>query len=298
MKPAGDPTAIFRFGIFEFETGSGELRKNGLKVRLSQQSAKLLYVLLRSEDKLCTREELRRELWPADTFVDFEHSLNKAVWGLRQALGDFVANPRYIETVAGQGYRFLVIPQLAQRGCRLASKTSKTRTLESLAVIPPTNVSGSEECTFLASQVACRVTNELCGVARLRVLACGTVKQYNLAGVDPRAAGHQLGVDAVLAGEILQRNGDVIVTLELIDASDGTQIWGTQLKEAWPQAAERAEQIADDIVKQLKSTLARTRKGITSGATQEPRRSRVRIQIVKPPLVRPPIQSKKAFLFA
>ena len=295
MKSPAHRKAIYRFGLFEFDPVSGELRKSGLKVRLSQQSAKLLSVLLRSEGKLCTREELRRELWPVDTFVDFEHSLNKAVWGLRQALGDFVASPRYIETVASQGYRFLVIPQYQGQS---VSPAGKKHAFESLAVLSPSNVSGSEECAFLAGQVASRLTSKLCGVTRLRVLAHSTVKQYNLAGVDPRTAGNQLGVDAVLTGEILQRNGDLIVSLELIDAADGSQIWGTQLKEAWPQAAERAEQIADEIIRQLQPTLARTRKATTPEGTREPKPSKGQIEILKPPLLRPRIQSKKAFLFA
>lgn len=260
MKSAGDPTAAFRFGIFEFEAGSGELRKNGLKVRLTQQPAKLLCALLRSEGKLCTREELRKELWPADTFVNFEHSLNKAVWGLRQALGDVVANRRYVQTIAGRGYRFLVKPQ---RGNRLASQGGK---LESLAVLPPENVSSNEDCTFLACQVASRLTNELCRVTSLRVPASSMIKQCNLAGMNPQAAGAQLGVDAVLVGEIFQRNGDLLVNLELIDIRDGTQIWGTQLKEVWPQALERAEQIADEIMQQLQPTLVRARKRITPTA--------------------------------
>jgi DNA-binding winged helix-turn-helix (wHTH) protein len=290
MKSPAHRKAIYRFGLFEFDPGSGELRKSGLKVRLSQQSAKLLSVLLGSEGRLCTREELRRELWPTNTFVDFEHSLNKAVWGLRQALGDFVASPRYIETVAGQGYRFLIIPQYQDQP---VSPAGKKRSLESLAVVSPSNVGGSEECAFVADQVASRLTSKLCGVTRLRVLAHSTVKQYNLASVDPRKAGNQLGVDAVMTGEILQRNGDLIVALELIDAADGSQIWGTQLKEAWPQAAERAEQMADEIVRQLQPTLARTRKRIA-----EPKPPKGRIEILKPPLLRPPVRSKKAFLFA
>lgn len=295
MKSPAYRKTIYKFGLFEFDPGSGELRKSGLRVRLSQQSAKLLSVLLRSKGKLCTREELHRELWPADTFVDFEHSLNKAVWGLRQALGDFVASPRYIETVAGQGYRFLTIPQYQGQP---VSPAGKRRPLESLAVISPSNVGGNEECAFLAGQVASRLISKLCGATKLRVLAHSTVKQYNLAGVDPRTAGNQLGVNAVLTGEILQRNGDLMVTLELIDAADGSQIWGTQLKEAWPQAAERAEQMADEIVRQLQPALSRTRKAATPEDTPEPKPSKAQIEILKPPVRAPRIQLKKAFLFA
>src|SRR5689334_13400943 len=143
MKLGSLNPAIFRFGVFEFDADRGELRKNGLRIRLSQQSSKLLHTLLKAEGELCTREELRRQLWPADTFVDFEHSLNKAVWGLRQALGDFVDNPRYIETVAGQGYRFLVIS--LQPAAPPVRRPGNMRTLQSLAVVPPVNGTSLEE---------------------------------------------------------------------------------------------------------------------------------------------------------
>lgn len=295
MKSPFLHNGIISFGVFEFNPATGELRKSGLRVRLNQQSTKLLSTLLKAEGRLCTREELRRELWPADTFVDFEHSLNKAVWCLRQALGDFVASPRYIETVAGQGYRFLLI---SVPGAPRFGEAGKTRALESLAVLPPVNVNGAEECGFLAGQLACKLTNRLSAAAKLRVLAYSTVKPYNLAGVDPRTAGNQLGVDAVLVGEIVQRNGDLIITTELIDSRDGSQIWGTQLQEAWQQAAEHAEQIADEIVQQLQPTLSRIGREMTPATTPEAKPSRHRIEILKPPLLRPSIRSKKAFLFA
>lgn len=294
MKSRFTHNGIIAFGVFEFNPATGELRKNGLRVRLNQQSVKLLHTLLKAEGRVCTREELRRELWPADTFVDFEHSLNKAVWCLRQALGDFVASPRYIETVAGQGYRFLLISLSGAAG----QSSEKTRPLESLAVLPPVDVNGVEECGFLGGQLAYKLTNRLSGMAKLRVLAYSTVKSYNLAGLDPRAAGNQLGVDAVLVGEILQRNGDVIITTELIDARDGSQIWGAQLKESLPQAADRAEQIADEIVQQLQPTLSRIRAEIAPSQTPEPRSTRHAIEILKAPLLRPSIRPKKAFLFA
>lgn len=268
MKPPASYRGILGFGIFEFDPSNGELRKNGLKIRLGQQSAKLLRVLLNSEGRLCTREALRRELWPTSTFGDFERNLNKTVWGLRQALGDFAISPRYIETVAGQGYRFLA---LSQDGNQLVTKGRKGRKLESLAVIPPTNVNGPEECSFLAGQLACRLTNRLCQVRGARVLAYATVKQYNLSGADPRSAGRELGVDTVLTGEILQRDGDLVVNLELINIRDGTQIWGTQLKELGPQAADRAEQIAEEIAQPLQLILGRSRKPVTPKAARKQR---------------------------
>ncbi len=97
----------FRFGLYEADAASGELRKNGVKVRLQEQPFQVLLSLLERPGEVVTREDLRQRLWPADTFVDFDHSLNTAINKLRDALGDTAGNPRFIETLARRGYRFL-----------------------------------------------------------------------------------------------------------------------------------------------------------------------------------------------
>jgi DNA-binding winged helix-turn-helix (wHTH) protein len=101
------PPGRWRFGPFELDAGTRELRKNGLRVRLQEQPARILEALLLRPGELVTREELREHLWPADTFVDFERSLNAAVAKLRQVLSDSAEQPRYVETIARRGYRFV-----------------------------------------------------------------------------------------------------------------------------------------------------------------------------------------------
>ncbi|HWY22302.1 MAG TPA: winged helix-turn-helix domain-containing protein [Candidatus Acidoferrum sp.] len=98
---------IVRFGVFELDLAAGELRKNGAKLRLQEQPFQVLALLLERAGEVVTREELRLKLWPADTFVDFDHSLNTAVNKLREVLGDSASSPRYIETLARRGYRFI-----------------------------------------------------------------------------------------------------------------------------------------------------------------------------------------------
>jgi cholera toxin transcriptional activator len=106
--PAGNhPGRIARFGVFELDLAAGELRKNGAKLRLQEQPFQVLALLLERAGEVVTREELRQQLWPADTFVDFDHSLNTAVNKLRETLGDSASSPRYIETLARRGYRFI-----------------------------------------------------------------------------------------------------------------------------------------------------------------------------------------------
>jgi len=101
------PKAVVRFGIFEVNLRSGELRKHGLRIRLPGQPFKILTLLLEQPTEVVTREQIQKTLWPSDTFVDFEHSLNSAIKKLREALGDSADHPRYIETVPRLGYRFI-----------------------------------------------------------------------------------------------------------------------------------------------------------------------------------------------
>jgi Tol biopolymer transport system component/DNA-binding winged helix-turn-helix (wHTH) protein len=105
--PGSEVARIIRFGVFEVDLHSGELRRNGLKVKLQEQPFQILALLLQHPREVVTREELRRRLWPADTFIDFEHGLNAAVKRLRDALGDDADNPRFVETVPRRGYRLL-----------------------------------------------------------------------------------------------------------------------------------------------------------------------------------------------
>lgn len=98
---------IVRFGVFELDLNAGELRKNGAKLRLQGQPFQVLALLLDRPGEVVTRDELRQQLWPADTFVDFDHSLNTAINKVRDALGDSASSPRYVETLARRGYRFI-----------------------------------------------------------------------------------------------------------------------------------------------------------------------------------------------
>jgi len=96
-----------RFGVFELDLRAGELRKHGLRVRLQEQPLQVLAMLLEHPGEVVGREELQKKLWAADTFVDFDHGLNKAISKIREALGDSAESPRFVETVARRGYRFL-----------------------------------------------------------------------------------------------------------------------------------------------------------------------------------------------
>src|SRR5215469_5443643 len=106
MRQAKDPSGRLRFGVFEVNLRAGELTKRGVRVRLQEQPFRVLAMLLDKPGELVTREELREKLW-GRTVVDFDHGLNKAINKIREALGDSAENPRFVETVARRGYRFL-----------------------------------------------------------------------------------------------------------------------------------------------------------------------------------------------
>src|SRR5712692_3120373 len=102
-----EPTSVVRFGSFEVDLQSGQLRKHGVRIKLQQQPFQILNMLLERPGELVTREEICRRLWSSDTYVEFEHGLNAAMTRLRQALGDSADNPRFVETLARRGYRFI-----------------------------------------------------------------------------------------------------------------------------------------------------------------------------------------------
>src|SRR5215467_13799192 len=130
-----DQSRTVRFGLFELDLRAGELRKNGIKIKLQEQPFRILVSLLRQPGEVVTREELRRELWPSDTFVDFDHSLNAAVKRLRDALDDSAENPRFIETLPRHGYRFVTTNELRATEKKIFNSSLTQRGLPLVAVI-------------------------------------------------------------------------------------------------------------------------------------------------------------------
>jgi DNA-binding winged helix-turn-helix (wHTH) protein len=104
---SGSSMRLVRFGVFELDVSAGELRKHGHRIRLQEQPLRLLICLVENSGAVVSREALTRTIWPEGTFVDYENGLNTAVARLRQALRDSAENPRYIETIARRGYRFV-----------------------------------------------------------------------------------------------------------------------------------------------------------------------------------------------
>ena len=140
-------SGVHRFGAYEFEPRVGELRKQGMRIRLEGQPIAILTLLLNRPGELVTREELQKKLWPADTFVDFEQSLNAAIKRLRAALGDNADNPHFIETLPRRGYRFIVSVEAVSVAATRPSRTDVPSSgrqpiaIDSRAVLPLENAS-------------------------------------------------------------------------------------------------------------------------------------------------------------
>jgi TolB-like protein/DNA-binding winged helix-turn-helix (wHTH) protein/Flp pilus assembly protein TadD len=133
MPADHQPRERLLFGVFELDLRAGELRKHGLKVRLQEQPLQVLAMLLEHHGEVVTREDLQKKLWPADTFVDFDHGLNKAISKIREALNDSAESPRFVETVARRGYRFLAEVKVADAATARAAESPAAPNPEAMA---------------------------------------------------------------------------------------------------------------------------------------------------------------------
>lgn len=138
MSGQNSPTRL-NFGVFEADLQSGELRKHGMRIRLQKQSSQVLAVLLETPGQIVSREQLQLRLWKGETYVQFDRAINKAITRIRQALGDTPINPRFVETIAGRGYRFIA-PVAESRTTHDTRQRLGEQVLRS-SLLPPPNVS-------------------------------------------------------------------------------------------------------------------------------------------------------------
>jgi DNA-binding winged helix-turn-helix (wHTH) protein len=209
----------------------------------------LLCLLLEPPLRVRTRDEIQRHLWPANTFVDFEHGMNKVVHSLREALGDSATDPRYIETVNATGYRF--IPQFLKS--EAIDKRDLFSRATSIAVLPITT-SGPDDLTPRCDRITFHL---VVGISAFhhRVIANATLKSYKLDGAAPRQAGEILGVDVVTSGELMRGQGTLSLRTELIDVSDGSQLCGAYAEVDELAASRCEEQLAAAILQQFRPVL-------------------------------------------
>ena len=226
-----------RFGPFELDRASGELRKNGAKVRLQQQPLQILQVLLEEPGRVLTREELQQRVWRSDTFVDFDHGINNAIKRLREALGDTAEKPHYIETLPRRGYRFI--------GTVKAAAEPHDGEIRSVAVLPLENLSGDPEQEYFADGLTEALITSLVKIRALRVVSRTTAMQYKKAHRSLTEIARELRVDGIVEGSVMRSHGRVRISAQLIDARNDLHLW-----------AESYERELQDILA-LQSELAR-----------------------------------------
>src|SRR5260370_6410984 len=170
-----------RFGIFEVDSQSGELRRSGLKIKLQEQPFQVLMMLLERAGKVVTRGQLQKRLWPADTFVEFDRGLNRAINRLRDALGDDSNNPRFIETLPLRGYRFIVPVETQPASRKVRSPEGshpRARLIESLAVLPLENLSNDSAQEYFADGMTDDLITELANIISLRLIYRASIMHY------------------------------------------------------------------------------------------------------------------------
>jgi TolB-like protein/DNA-binding winged helix-turn-helix (wHTH) protein/Tfp pilus assembly protein PilF len=286
--------ARFRFGAFELDAATGELRKGGVLLKLQPQPSRVLELLVKRAGQLVTREEIQRCLWKGSTFVDFEHGINFSINQIRGALADDAERPRYVETLPRRGYRFIapvddgeqgrvVVQPKPVRGLRnlptfvglfgiigiaavllgtnildwrnrLFVHAAKPR-IQSLAVLPLANLSGDPDQEYFADGMTEALITELGKTNVPRVISRQSVMQYKDSKKPLEEIARELNVDAMLEGTI-ERSGDrVRVTVHLDRASPEGQVWASAYERNARDILNLQDEIARTVIDEIQVKL-------------------------------------------
>jgi TolB-like protein/DNA-binding winged helix-turn-helix (wHTH) protein/Tfp pilus assembly protein PilF len=254
---------LIRFGVFELDPQTGELRRQGVRVKLQEQSLLILLALLENPRRVVTREDLRKRIWPENTFVEFDQGLYSALARLRDALRDSAENPRFIETLPRRGYRFIApietvpaaspepaatqaVPRKSSRRYLTLAATAAallacsallffasgrwhslggTPSIRSVAVLPLENLSGDPAQNFFADAMTEALTTELARGSSLRVISRTSSTRYKETHKSLPEIAQELKVDAIVEGSVLRSGDQVRITADLVRADDDRHLW-------------------------------------------------------------------------
>ncbi|PYV51129.1 MAG: hypothetical protein DMG92_05335, partial [Acidobacteria bacterium] len=235
--------ASVRFGAFELDQDAGELRREGTKVRLQEQPLQILQILLEQPGKVILREELRKRVWPSDTFVDFDHGINNAIKRLREALGDVAETPRYIETLPRRGYRFIGITEYPRHGT--------ASSILSLAVLPLENLSRDPEQEYFADGLTEALITSLAKISAIRVTSRTTAMHYKGVHRPVPELARELGVDAVVEGAVLRSGERVRISVQLIEARTDQHLWAESYNRDLRDVLELQTEVARAVAREI-----------------------------------------------
>lgn len=276
------PSQIVHFGPFQLDLSAAELTQNGIKIKLAEQPFQVLAALLDRPGEIVTREELRRRLWHADTFVDFEHSLNAAVNRLREVLGDSPDKPRFIDTLPRHGYRFIAKVEKASptpgvldvsRLMRVVAgfaavailfgsyflwkkfhPSSSPRRHVVLAVLPLINLSGDRQHDYVSDGLTEEITSQLGRLQpeKLRVIARTSATNYRGTTKSIAQIGRELKADYILEGSVRHEAGRVRINVQLIQVRDQTYVWAAIYERPVSGVLALQSEIAETVARQIK----------------------------------------------
>ncbi len=282
MSDSHPARRVVRFGSYEVDLRAGELRKKGFKIRLQEKPFQILAALLEHPGELVARKELQETLWSADTFVDFDGSLNAAVGKLREALGDSAENPRFVETLPRRGYRFIApvekhvsspaaatgsgaSPRSSAEGQGLPAAKDEASVAwtgrasapheKSIAVLPFENLTSESEQEYFCDGITEELINALTQVEGLRVVARTSAFAFKRLHRDIRKIGEALNVGLVVEGTVRKAGGRLRITAQLINVLSGYHLWSQQFDRELRDVFAIQEEIAQAIVKALRIRL-------------------------------------------
>ena len=275
----------FRFGAFEFDAATGELRRDGLPLRLQAQPAKVLAELLEQSGEIVSRETLRQAVWGQDTHVDFERGLNFCLAQIRSALDDSADAPRYIRTVPKRGYRFIapvsrisdspgVAPPpprhrrrwlvalpavaLALAAILLAFRGLPSRPAVPIAVVPFDNETGSPDLDRYAANLSDLLVTELTTHTSYAIVGNAAILRQPRPQRDLRAIGAALGARYIIIGQVQRDGNNRRVLAHLIHLPDQVHLWVVRTDfpsgDPPPAAPELARRIRDEFASHLAAT--------------------------------------------
>src|SRR6266446_8713187 len=243
---------ILRFGTFEVNLRSGELRKGGVRIKLHGQPFEVLAMLLERPGQVVTREELRLRLWPTDTFVNFDHGVNTAINKLREALGDSADNPRFVETLPRRGYRLVA-------GVEGPDRATATETVlpvgvtgrRAVAVLPFNLLTPNPEDDYLSVAMADAVINQLGANGELLVRPTGVVACYAKQAIDPLTVARELNVQVIVEGSIQKFGQRLRLHAQVWNAADGSTVFATKHDSEMADLFELQDKIAAAVERVL-----------------------------------------------
>jgi len=237
---------VVRFGVFEMDLQDRELRKRGVRLKLEAKPLQILELMLDRPNEIISRKQIQERLW-SDTVVLFDYSVNTAVNKLRLALGDSAESPRFIETVARRGYRFIASVEKTPATASSSSAISMNATVSSIAILPFQNSGGDQELEYLSDGLSEAVIHRVSQIPGVRVMAWSAVMRYKGREIDPQMAGRDLRVQSVLVGRVVAGADSMSMSAELVDADSGWRLWG----EEYRRGCDEIHTLSDEIARQI-----------------------------------------------